>query len=62
MQSELYSDLILTESYFPSISIIISVDIQVNPQKEITGHLKVMVHKTSAELLKTYPRVLLTQL
>jgi hypothetical protein len=56
MQSASYSDLILTESYYPSISIIVSVDIQVNPQKEITGHLKVMVHKTSAELLKTYPK------
>ncbi len=56
MQSAPYSDLILAESYFPSISIIVSVDIQVNPQKEITGHLKVMVHKTSSELLKTYPK------
>ena len=56
MQSASYTDLLLTESYYPSISLIISVDIQVNPHKEITGHLKVMVHKTSAELLKTYPK------
>ncbi len=56
MQSASYSDLLLTESYYPSISIIVSLDIKVNPQKEITGHLKVMVHKTSAELLKTYPK------
>lgn len=56
MQSASYSDLILSESYYPSISIIVSVDIKVNPFKEITGHLKVMVHKTSAELLKTYPK------
>ena len=56
MHSASYSDLILSESYYPSISIIVSVDIKVNQFKEITGHLKVMVHKTSAELLKTYPK------
>ena len=55
-QIETYTDLVLAESYYPSISIIISVDFQVNPQKELNGHLKVMVHKTSAELLKTYPK------
>jgi len=51
-----YAELLLTEKYYPSVSVIMSIDIKVNPKKEIDQHLKRLLKNCIQELSKTYPQ------
>ena len=50
-----YSELLLTEKYYPSVSVIVSIDVKVNPKKEIDMHLKQLLKNSTHELAKSYP-------
>lgn len=53
--TESYADLLKTENYYPSVSIIMPFKINIDPKKEVSIHLKSMIKKTSEEILKNYP-------
>lgn len=53
--TEAYEDLLMAENYYPSVSVIMPIDIKINAKKEIQSQLKNLIHRTSIEILKIYP-------
>lgn len=53
--TEAYEDLLMAENYYPSVSVIMPIEVNINPKKEISTHLKSLFNRTSDEILKTYP-------